>query len=65
MKLRTGESLMFAPSAAIDLEAEDIEEGEDPGSAGGLVVKRLGHEALKIRVRKRITEDGGRSVMAM
>lgn len=63
MRLRVGEALMFAPSAAVDVESEEASEGESAGAGVGLV-KRLGHEALKIRVRNRITADGGRSIMA-
>ena len=51
VKLESGEALMFCPSAVLDLV-----EGEAPS--------KLGMEWLKIRVRKRITEDGGRSILA-
>jgi hypothetical protein len=55
VKLRIGEALLFAPNAAIDVETN--ERGEDS-------VKRLGTGYLKIKIRARITEDGGKSVMA-
>jgi hypothetical protein len=55
VKLRIGEALLFAPGAAIDVEKS--EHGENS-------VKRLGTGYLKIKVRARITEDGGKSVMA-
>lgn len=51
VKLRVGEALLFAPSATID------------GDAAG-DTKRLGMDYLKIRVRSRITFDGGKSQMA-
>jgi hypothetical protein len=54
-KLRIGEALLFAPSAVIDVE--ENEQMEDS-------VKRLGTGYLKIKVRARITEDGGKSVTA-
>ena len=55
---------MFAPSAALGM---DSKEGAGGPSGAGVApnVKRLGHEALKIRVRQRVTEDGGKSVMAV
>lgn len=55
VKLGVGEALLFAPSAIVGLEtAED-------GSRG---LKRLGAGFLKIKVRSRLTTDGGKSVMA-
>lgn len=65
VQLRVGEALMFAPSAAVDIEEEEKKEGGASVGAPRLFVKRLGHQALKIRVRARITADGGRSVMAV
>ena len=63
VRLRVGEALMFAPSAAVGMESEEGPGGESNGAGVGLV-ERLGHGALKIRVRMRITADGGRSIMA-
>jgi hypothetical protein len=54
--LRTGEALVFAPAAVLDvLEA-----------AEGLpaTVKTPGHSYVKIRVREWLTADGGKSIMA-
>ena len=56
---------MFAPSAAVEIEEEKSKEGGVSVGTARLIVKRLGHQALKIRVRNRITADGGRSVMAV
>ncbi|TKW53795.1 hypothetical protein CTA1_5915 [Colletotrichum tanaceti] len=54
--LRTGEALVFAPSAVIGL-------GE--GRAGGPVeVQRLAHRSLRVQVRSRLTRDGGQTIMA-
>lgn len=50
VSLGVGEALLFAPSAIIG--------GEGPRS-------RLVDEYLKIRVRRRITKDGGKSIMAL
>ncbi|KAL1842814.1 hypothetical protein VTJ49DRAFT_4143 [Mycothermus thermophilus] len=57
--LRVGEALMFAPSAivAVKKKADGKVFGRDD-------VKRLGHGVLKVRIRNRITADGGRSIMA-
>jgi hypothetical protein len=98
VRLRTGEALLFAPSAVIDMQtmddgrrdsgfddAEDstYESGENAndgkstpaftfGQSCGAPrdkpkekrVVHLGNGVLKIRVRKRVTTDGGRSIMA-
>ena len=53
VRLRVGEALLFSPSAMINVEG------------GGIpVFARLGMDFLKVRVRTRITTDGGKSVMA-
>lgn len=51
VRLRVGEALLFAPSAVLGV-AEDFRP------------KKLNHGVLKIRVRKRLTADGGKSIMA-
>ena len=56
MKLRVGEALLFSPSAIVGLEK---------GPEGVTVIERLGTDYLKIRVRKRLTTDGGKSDMAV
>jgi hypothetical protein len=55
VKLRAGEALLFSPSAMVGLERS---------STGEIGMKRLGSAYLKVRVRKRLTIDGGKSVMA-
>lgn len=52
VELGPGEALMFSPSAML----EPVE-GEAP--------KKLGMEWLKVRVRRRLTEDGGKSILAI
>ena len=52
VRLRVGEAFLFAPSAVIGIDKT----GE---------VKRLAHGALKVKIRNRITEDGGKSIMAV
>lgn len=80
VSLHTGEALLFAPSAALgllpaDALVHDERDNTAPGTSAsevGLATKRqckasiarLGHGILKVRVRNRITEDGGSSVMA-
>ncbi|RYP12399.1 hypothetical protein DL767_011310 [Monosporascus sp. MG133] len=51
VQLKVGEALVFAPSAVLGID-------------DSLNVMRLSHGVLKVRIRKRVTEDGGRSVMA-
>lgn len=51
VELRVGEALMFSPNAVV-------------GVGGGGAARKLGSGMLKMRVRNRVTEDGGRSVMA-
>ena len=55
VRLRVGEALCFAPSAII---------GVEKSSGGGVKTKRLGKDYLKIKVRERVTKDGGKSIMA-
>lgn len=55
VSLRTGEALLFAPSAII---------GTKIGKEGEAGMEKLGSKYLKIKVRGRITNDGGKSVMA-
>ena len=59
VNLEAGQALLFSPSAVLDV-AED-KQGE--ASTSGTV--KLGMGYLKIRVRKRLTADGGRSIMAI
>lgn len=78
--LRTGEALMFAPSAVLAVvgpasttassasSASSATGTADStygsGAAVNVELVRLGHGVMKIRVRRRITQDGGRSIMA-
>lgn len=57
IKLKVGQALLFSPSAIVGwkLEGDGREVGE---------VKRLGAGFLNIQMRSRITEDGGKSIMA-
>lgn len=56
MRLRAGKPLLFSSSAIAGLEK---------GPERVIVMEILGIEYLKIRVRKRLTTDGGKSDMAV
>ena len=53
--LNTGQALLFSPTALIKIEKED----------GGIRVTKLNNGFLEITTRKRLTADGGRSIMAL
>lgn len=55
--LGVGEAVLFCPSAMLCLS----EPGTDSGTAA---IEKLGASWQLVRIRKRITSDGGRSVMA-
>ncbi|KAJ2998735.1 hypothetical protein NUW58_g228 [Xylaria curta] len=59
VELGTGEALVFAPSAIVSLGQQSIS-GREPKT----VPRKLGHHVLRAIVRRRITADGGRSIMA-
>lgn len=54
--LDPGQALVFSPSAMLGVEDRD-----DNGSPRML---KLGIRYIKVRVRQRITADGGRSILA-
>ncbi|POR36349.1 Uncharacterized protein TPAR_03449 [Tolypocladium paradoxum] len=70
--LGTGEALMFAPSAILAARGQATSrsttasrsEDSSQGPGVGVELVRLGHGVMKIRIRRRITQDGGRSIMA-
>lgn len=55
VNLEAGEALLFSPSMMLSL----VEVG-----MAALETKKLGMGYVKMRVRKRLTADGGRSIMA-
>jgi hypothetical protein len=55
VKLRVGEALLFSPSATVGVEKGPEE----------VTMEKLGSGYLKVRVRKRLTTDGGKSDMAL
>jgi len=60
VKLRVGEAFLFAPSAIIGVEMKHNENGSEDTE-----MQRLGNGYLKMKVRARVTSDGGRSVFAL
>ncbi len=60
VKLRRGEALLFAPGAIIGVEKKPNENGSEETQ-----MKRLGIGFLKIKIRARVTSDGGRSIFAL
>jgi hypothetical protein len=56
VNLEAGEALLFSPSAMTQLD-------KDAG-LHGLKMQKLGLGYVKVRVRQRMTADGGRSIMA-
>ncbi|TGJ82737.1 hypothetical protein E0Z10_g6030 [Xylaria hypoxylon] len=54
VELRTGEALVFAPSAIVSLEKQGLK----------VTPRKLAHHVLRVFMRARITADGGRSIMA-
>lgn len=66
VRLRVGEALLFAPEAVIDEIASGVDGGGAEGNNEGEATsfEKLGTGYLKIKLRGRITTDGGKSVMA-
>lgn len=69
--LNEGEAYLFAPAGIIsNRDFEQIYAREDPDGEGGSDedededVSKLGLGYLKVKVRKRLTEDGGKSILA-
>ena len=53
VELEPGEALIFCPSAVLELSMQD-----------GKAPRKLGMGWLKVKVRRRLTEDGGKSILA-
>lgn len=64
VELNVGEALLFAPSAMLQV-VHLTEEGEKNGEVVvSRRVKKLGMDYWSVRIRARVTVDGGRSIMA-
>lgn len=55
VELRTGEALVFAPSAIVSLATQGPK----------VTPRKLAHHVLRVVMRARISADGGRSIMAV
>lgn len=55
VNLQVGEALLFSPGALLGTVAEN---------SSSLVLDRLGAGYLVVKIRNRLTEDGGKSVMS-
>lgn len=72
VRLGTGEALVFCPTAMLDVtsgldhieESSESNRGSSDASTEHQTVTKLGSEHIRLRVRKRITADGGRSQLA-
>ncbi|KAI6712935.1 hypothetical protein B2J93_1770 [Marssonina coronariae] len=60
IRLRVGEALLFAPSAVVGVKSEAGEAG-----VARIELKKLGTEYMQVKIRNRVTHDGGKSVMAI
>lgn len=61
--LNAGEALLFAPSAMLQVDhLTDEKNGEEVVVSRR--VKKLGMEYWSVRIRARVTADGGKSIMA-
>ena len=60
INLNAGEALLFAPSAILD-----VENVADRGETAKWRLGRLGISYLKVRIRHRLTSNGGKSVLAI
>lgn len=58
VNLGAGQALLFSPSAMLDLEEEEVD------NSGDVKMRKLGLQFIKMRVRQRLTSDGGKSILA-
>lgn len=63
VNLNVGESLLFSPSAMLDVANGKSPSGDQRANSGEKIAK-LGMDHLKLKTRPRLTADGGRSIMA-
>ncbi|MCJ1473496.1 hypothetical protein MMC13_002147 [Lambiella insularis] len=59
VQLEAGQALVFCPTAVLDLVRRE------EGSQMVTVAEKMGMAYIKMRVRKRLTADGGKSIMAV
>ena len=65
--LGVGESLLFSPTAMLNgiVAAEDADVNDKRKERMEVLPQKLGTEWVKMRIRERLTKDGGRSLMAV
>ncbi|PGH03670.1 hypothetical protein GX51_03934 [Blastomyces parvus] len=73
--LKTGEALVFCPSAILDIVSDEALEESIPSlgepkpngvaALKELRIRELGPRYVRVRIRKRVTTDGGRSILAL
>ncbi|OJJ47412.1 hypothetical protein ASPZODRAFT_159282 [Penicilliopsis zonata CBS 506.65] len=56
VRLKVGEALLFSPTAIVDVQSCDD---------GSFRFRRLGDDYLTVRVRSRLTQDGGKSTLCL
>ncbi|EEQ84470.1 uncharacterized protein BDCG_01275 [Blastomyces dermatitidis ER-3] len=73
--LKTGEALVFCPGAILDIVSDEALEESTPSpgepepphgvaALKALRIRELGPRYVRVRIRKRVTADGGRSILA-
>ena len=62
--LKTGTALVYAPNAVLGWKRQVGENGEEEYNGKGGLVKGTG-KMIRVSMRKRITSDGGQSVLAV
>lgn len=60
VKLKIGQALLFAPSATVNVKTTKDESGVETPK-----IDRLGIGYLRVKIRDRVTADGGRSILAL
>lgn len=58
VNLEAGQALLFSPSAILDSDQEEVDDSVK------MKIQKLGLQIVKMRIRERLTVDGGRSVLA-
>ncbi|PHH53299.1 hypothetical protein CFIMG_002051RA [Ceratocystis fimbriata CBS 114723] len=64
VQLRTGEAFLFAPSGMVNATARGQSETPAVATQADWQPVFLGHGIMKVRIRNRITVDGGKSIIA-
>lgn len=62
--LNVGEALLFAPSAMLQVDRLTDEKMNGEEVVVSRQIRKLGMEYCSVRIRARVTIDGGRSIMA-